>query len=89
MKVVWKYKLEIDDEVIILMPKGTKVLTVQVQDGAPCIWAAVDPNEKKEMRKFRIAGTGHPIDDTTVGGYIGTVQLHDGRLVLHVFEITT
>lgn len=88
MKTVYKYYLPIQDVVMITMPKDAKVLTVQVQNGQPCIWAAVNPAPTElETRAFRIAGTGHPIVDEIVDDYVGTIQLHDGRLVFHVFEI--
>lgn len=87
MKRVYKYPLDIQDEVIVMMPKGARVLSVQVQNGRPCLWAAVDPTEMElEKRLFRIAETGHPIHDNVVDGFIGTIQLYDGRLVFHVFE---
>lgn len=87
MKMVYKYPLYIQYEVVVMMPKGARVLSVQVQDGRPCIWAAVAPCEtSQEKRWFRIAGTGHPIEDDVVEGFIGTIQMYDGRLVFHVFE---
>lgn len=88
MKRVYKYPLDIQDEVVVMMPKGARVLSVQVQSGRPCLWAAVDPSEiTLEERWFRIAGTGHPIQDDVVDGFIGTIQMYDGRLVFHVFEM--
>lgn len=87
MKRVYKYPLDIQDEVVVFMPKGARVLSVQVQNGSPCIWAAVDQNEPLEERWFRIAGTGHPIQDDVVDGFIGTIQLYDGKLVFHIFEM--
>lgn len=88
MKRVYKYPLDIQDEVTVMMTKGARVLSVQVQNGRPCLWAAVDPNEMTlEERFFRIAGTGHTIQDDVVDGFIGTIQMYDGRLVFHVFEM--
>lgn len=88
MKMVYTYPLDIQDEVIVMMPKGARVLSVQVQNGRPCLWAAVDPTEMElEKRMFRIAGTGHPICDDVVDGFIGTIQLYNGKLVFHVFEV--
>lgn len=88
MKRVYKYPLDIQDEVVVMMPKDARVLSVQVQNGRPCLWAAVDQNElTSEERWFRIAGTGHPIQDDVVDGFIGTIQMYDGRLVFHVFEM--
>ena len=85
---VYKYHLEIDDEVRLQMPEGAKILTVQTQNGKPCIWAAVNPLcSHTEERRFRIAGTGHNVDDALAENYVGTFQMYDGRLVFHVFEI--
>lgn len=87
MKRVYKYPLDIQDEVVVMMPKGARVLSVQVQNGRPCLWAAVDPNELTlGERWFRIAGTGHPIQDDVVDGFIGTIQMCEGSIVYHVFE---
>jgi len=88
MKRVYKYPLDIQDEVVVMMPKGARVLSVQVQNGRPCLWAAVDPNKMTlEERWFRIAGTGYPVEDSIIENYIGTVQMYEGKLVFHVFEI--
>ena len=86
MKVIWKYTLY-DDGIIctLLIPKGGKILTSQIQNGIPRIWVLVDPNDEKEMRKFIVYGTGHTLSDDP-GKYISTVQ--EGRFVWHIFEIT-
>ncbi len=85
---VYKYPItSIQDVVTIIMPKDAKVLTVQVQNGTPCIWAAVDPSQMYlEPRTFRIVGTGHEFEDVIVDGYVGTFQMYDGKLVFHLFE---
>ena len=88
MKRVFKYPLVIDDVVEVIMPKGAKVLTVQMQHNVPCIWAVVESEETElESRFFRIAGTGHGIVDEIVDNYIDTFQMRDGMLVFHLFEI--
>lgn len=88
MKKVFKFPLKIEeDEQDIMMPAGAKVLTVQVQSGVPCLWAECNPDAECVSRTFLIRGTGHPIDDGIEKEYIGTIQLHGGSLVLHVFEI--
>ena len=86
--MVYKYPLYIQDEVVVMMPNGARVLSVQVQNGRPCLWAAVDTNELTlEERWFRIAGTGHPIHDDVVDRFIGTIQMCEGSIVYHIFEI--
>lgn len=88
MKTVWKYALEVADEQVIEMPANAHILTVQTQQGTPCIWALVDPTRPYEPRKLLIAGTGHErkdLDDVGVS-YIGTFQVMGGGLIFHVFE---
>ena len=68
----------------ISMPRGAKVLTAQAQFGMPVIWALVDPNAPVVERAFLMLGTGHDAP-TAALEYVGTIQLHDGSLVLHVF----
>lgn len=67
------------------MPKGARILCVQMQDGVPQIWALVDPNVGNERRDFAVIGTG--ISDATLSKsqYIGTFQ--DPPFVWHLFEM--
>lgn len=41
MKKIYKYAIEITDDQDIVMPVGAKILTVQNQNGVPCIWACI------------------------------------------------
>jgi hypothetical protein len=77
MKTVWKFPINnIADYVTLDMPIGAKVLTVQIQQGIPCIWALVDTNTKTEHRRFRIAGTNHDLTDAIDRlKYVGSFQL--------------
>lgn len=83
MKRIWKYTLTPICELDI--PKGAKVLSVEVQHGKPRIWILVDTDAEMESRTFCSYGTGHDIPDDP-GAYIGTLQLKEGTLVFHVFE---
>ena len=87
MESIFKYQLETTDEQIVEMPLGAEVLTVQVQNGTPCIWARVNPDYAKLQYRFRIFGTGHPIEDDFVGKYVGTYQLQNGALIFHVWLV--
>lgn len=82
-----KFQLGITDRQTIAMPQGAEILSVQVQHQALCLWALVDPGQPCQPRVFRIYGTGHSIDQE-VGGYVGSVQMANGSLVWHVFEVT-
>jgi hypothetical protein len=83
---VWKQPIPVDGAFELLMPRGARVLTVQVQGTIPCVWMLVDPAAAPERRRFRLAGTGHPIENAADLDYVGTFQIHGGALVFHLFE---
>ena len=95
MKVIWKYEIKVDDTFRLYMPKGSKVLTVQVQRGVPYLWAEVEQPvieeppqkvaEKPDEKIYHCYETGHPIEETNLQ-YIGTFQLRGGALVFHLYE---
>lgn len=72
----------------VSLPKGAKILTVQVQFNQPQMWVLVNPDMETETRYFGSVPTGLPFDDTRADHieYIGTFQLHDGSLVFHLLE---
>jgi hypothetical protein len=85
---IWKYPL-LNFPVLDLalaMPKGSRILTVQMQGNQPCLWALVDQNAPKVTYHFTIVGTGWEIGVADAGGieYIGTFQT--GSFVWHVFR---
>lgn len=86
-KTVYKYRFPVDDIVSIDMPEGAQPLHVAMQGRYACLWALVDASRPMKERRFRIAGTGHPIKDQECMKYIGTFLVNDGALVFHVFEI--
>jgi hypothetical protein len=84
-KQVWKYVLDYGN-LILSMPKGAEILTVQTQGDDPVLWALVDPNADKEERYFEAFGTGHNVA-CGMGidrKYISTFQIEG--YVFHVFE---
>lgn len=84
---VWKYVIPIETDTFTLaMPAAARLLGVQVQHGAPCLWALVSPQATSERRQFRLVGTGSPVDGDLA--YAGTFQLYSGTLVLHLFEVS-
>ena len=89
MKTVHKYPVEITDEFWVEMPAGAEVLTVQVltvqvQQGEPFLWAKVDTAAPYRPHGFRLIGTGLPAGDDP-GRYVGSFQLEGGTLVFHLF----
>ena len=88
MATIYKYPVPVYDYVRVRMPVGARILTVQVQNGTPCIWALVnaDPFALSEDRVFRLFGTGHNVPDGDALTYVGTYQMNSGALVFHLFE---
>lgn len=82
---IFKYPLEVTDMQEIRAPIGMKPLSVQVQKKTLCLWAAVDSSKSDVMHTVHIYGTGHDVDDHVKDHFVGTVQMMDGDLVLHVF----
>jgi|GEM_PF-501882 len=93
---VWKYPVRIEDYFEIEMPKGAKILYVATQSESAWLWALCDTGETAaEVRRFRLAGTGHSIQCGFFSQqptyhhrptYLGSFQLHGGALVFHLFE---
>ena len=87
MKRVYKYPFPMQDRFTISLPWNADILCAQVQKGIPKIWALVNPKNSLQERHFRLAGTGHPIKLSSNLKYINTLQLNEGTLVLHLFEM--
>ena len=94
MRAIYKYELESTSTQNIYMPPGATVISVAVQDGILCCWAAVDIFSGDETELFpvtiRIYGTGQPLamDAPLLGRYerfIGTVLMPP--FVWHVFQV--
>lgn len=89
MMTIWKYPIEQGSDmnnIVVSMPKGSSILSLQVQKGVPTIWALVNPKSILETRAFMIVGTGWEMEEPPSGEFIGTFQVSGGDFVLHVFE---
>lgn len=86
---IYKYEVLIKDAFSIYLPIGSKILSFQIQNGKPYIWALVDENNESKKRYFVLIGTGNNIDEynTEILKYIGTIQLDS--FVWHLFEDLT
>ena len=84
MMKIWKYSI-IAPTCDFEMPINAQILCVQVQRDIPQIWALVNSDNPKTIRKIRVYGTGHDIPDNP-GIYIGTFQVNGGTYIYHVFE---
>ena len=82
MKTIYKYELRSQDASMKL-PLGAEILTVQLQDGRPMLWALVDPENVLVDRFISTVGTGWQVEDSMK--YICTYM--EGYFVWHVFEM--
>ena len=87
MRAIWKFPIHATPAVAIKMPAGAEILSVQVQNGEPCVWAIVDPEALSETRMFRVIGTGWEVESFDGLKFTGTFQLQGGSLVFHLFEV--
>ena len=86
MQVIYKYQLQVADTQKLKLPVGFKILSLQVQDGVPCIWVLLDARSDEYYDCIITtlgAGKNYTYD---MGSHIGTYQLHNGALVFHVFN---
>jgi hypothetical protein len=84
MKTIRKYTLSNTYKVVFL-PKGFKILTVQVQKESACVWVMVDKDKKFDIPiEFIIYPTGVNMPKDNIN-YIGTIQAEKGDIVGHVF----
>ena len=84
MKTIYKYQFKTTDQFKIIMPADSKILAVQIQFEAPCIWALVETENPFVERHFFIFGTGHKVFSPME--YVATYQEMGGALVWHLFE---
>ncbi len=84
---IYKYQIQTTDEQTIRMPKGSRVLCVQIQRKVPCIWVQVDPEATLVDTVIHVHGTGHPMPEVMNRQYVGSYQMNFGDLVFHVFHV--
>jgi hypothetical protein len=87
MKAIYKYPIKDERAQTIRMPEGAEILSVQCQGEQLCIWAMVDTESPSEHRRFVLLCTGEPCEELEHGRYVGTVQLRQGVVVLHLFDL--
>ena len=86
-QTIWKFDIEVSDIQQIKMSQLAELLSVQVQHGAVCIWALINPDNPIVDRNIIMSGTGHDLSDRLLGKFLGTVQFpDDDDLVFHVFD---
>ena len=82
MKTIYKYEIGLGSKIDILLPSDAKVLLVEVQGMAPCVWVEHDLEKPKITRTFSIIGTGHEIPEEAA--HVGSFQMPP--FVWHLYE---
>lgn len=87
MKTIRRYYLQPNKMQTILLPEGSRILSVQAkeEDHRPILWALVDPEKKEQERILALYATGTELPDNP-GIYCGSFQLFNGSLEFHAFE---
>ena len=87
MKAVHKYPLfgGPGSSILMQMPAGATILSMQFQHGIPTIWAEVDTDQPMENRKIASFGTGWQLPEQP-GKFIATLQ--EGEFVWHFYDRT-
>lgn len=81
--VIYKYPV-VPGEFTTKLPSVSTVVAVQMQGDSPQMWVVVDPESPTVERHYRAVGTGEHFEPGW--RYVGTFQLHGGRLVFHLLE---
>ena len=85
-KVIWKFKITPAGP-DVLIPKGSRILSVDNQHESIVCWAAVDPLQELVPRRIVVVGTGHPLfEEIFKLPFIGTVLLDNGNFAFHLFD---
>jgi hypothetical protein len=86
-KKIYKYVIPTTDESELQLPAGAQILSVMEQGNGIVLYAIVNTSvEVTKTVSVRVVGTGHRIDfDLNEYKFIGTVSLHGGVLMFHVF----
>ena len=88
MRNIWKFAIPVEDEQIIAMPDGARVIHVGADPAGRdlCLWALVDSSKPTIPRRVFVRGTGHPVPES--GRHVGSTVM--SPFVWHVFiEPTT
>ena len=92
MKTIYKYELypsDTDSGVFpVIMPHDAKYLYVGAQGNKMFIWAEVDTKSSVLEHTFEVFGTGREMheDMGVERKHIGSLMMHDGALVFHVYH---
>lgn len=86
-RTIWKFPLLITPLQTVRLSCGSQLLTVDVQDGIPCLWAIVETDAPERDVAIRCRTTGETFDDHgSYSHHLGTALLRNGEWVYHFFS---
>jgi hypothetical protein len=94
--IIFKYNVDLtqaprDDIYLIDMPRGAALLSCAEQHGKIAIWAKIPVNKKMGtgdcMRRVMVVCSGAEFEDNPQATYLGTAQLKQGMMVVHIFDL--
>lgn len=88
MATIWKFRVSIEQvQHALQIPKGSTILSLQMQDGHPHVWVHVPmPEVETEFYHLEWVGTGHEAP-RRYDQFIGTQQFDGGEYVFHLFLV--
>lgn len=88
MATIWKFRVMLDDvKQTLKIPRGSEILSLNIQDGHPHVWVHV-PRPEVETAFYHLewVGTGCKAP-LTYEKFIGTQLFNDGDFVFHLFLV--
>lgn len=87
MKRILKYEIKTTSEEVttIALNQDSQILKIDIQHDKVQMWVIIDDNKPLIKTDFVIKMTGQYIGDNLLP--VGTVLLHNGFYILHIFKI--
>lgn len=90
--IIQRYPLQIKTgQQEIVLPEGAELLTVQIQERVPVLWALINPFNVKTTRVFEVHQTGDALlgitNNKTNYKYISSFQCEKTKTAHHIFEV--
>jgi hypothetical protein len=88
---IWKFEFPIKGEFLVEMPGRVRVLHADTHQAKVAtvahLWAVVEPGQPTKKHRFRLFGTGQPIDQDMLRRMIPVSTFHTGSMTFHLFSV--
>jgi hypothetical protein len=86
IRLIYKHKIPRQGQFSLDLDIDAEILTVQLQNTDLCLWTLSDPKSTKCRNNFVWIRTGEEIEHKSIN-YVKTVQIDDGKKVIHLFKL--